>query len=156
MCQFSLPKNIFRFLTRLHTRKFWAKSGPIVWNVEEIGREQWRRQVVQSVCWIPRNVIFFPPWETCNRGGGGANANRNITEVFIIAWIVVYAKGYLSIHTVSGVYALECTAYTAAPPMVGSHPWRDIIFIDGPFLDSTTIRGVAGIWVQGGGRARYA
>ena len=54
------------------------------------------------------------PLGTRDRGRG---ANRNFDQVFIIAAICVYAKGYRSIHTISGVYALEYTAYTAASPM---------------------------------------
>ena len=49
--------------------------------------------------------------------GGGVQIEI-LFQVFIVAPIFVYAKGYPSIHTFLGVYALEYIAYTAAPPMI--------------------------------------
>ena len=69
----------------------------------------------------PKRCDFFPFVKNSRPGGGGGGgancANDIFFEVFIVAPIFVYAKGYPSIHTFLGVYALEYIAYTAAPPM---------------------------------------
>ena len=62
-------------------------------------------------------MSLFPLREELATGGGGGVQIEFFFEVFIVAPIFVYAKGYPSIHTFLGVYALEYIAYTAAPPM---------------------------------------
>ena len=59
----------------------------------------------------------FPLREELATGGGVQI--EFVFEVLIVAPIFLYAKGYPSIHTFLGVYALEYIAYTAAPPMFG-------------------------------------
>ena len=65
----------------------------------------------------PKRCHFFP-FVRNSRSGGGRVQIEFVFDIFIVvAPIFVYAKGYPSIHTVLGVYALEYIAYTAAPPM---------------------------------------
>ena len=72
--------------------------------------------MLQSVYAESLEMPLFPLREELATGGGVQI--EFFFEVFIVPAIFVYAKGYPSIHTFLGVYALEYIAYTAAPPMI--------------------------------------